>query len=395
MTIAHKIHPELKKKLYGIGLSYLMILSGIFFLLTFFYPEMATTKWLAISGLLFIYQFGEIFRFIHLNKNPGSGKLYTRLGAGTMLTLSRGIIIALLGGFILLQPEHPNSLQWIIALSYTFAAISDRFDGYLARIKEHTTIMGRELDMRIDALGILTITLLVWRFGQVDVWYLLVGFSYYIFSAIGWYRAKRGMANYSLSESKHRRVLAGMQMGFLAASLWPIFNPPATTLVSLVFGIPLLITFLRDGFVMSGIIVPGKGIYSSLYDLADKLFFNLLIPGLRFLLILTFIFVMYRHTNVYEDLLYFISNSLNFDFFTYELVGITLSVSIAALGIGFLSRIAAVYFLLLMGITLSAGIQGLFPVLGILVASIVVVYGAGRYALWNPEDAILHRHDGE
>lgn len=292
--------------------------------------------------------------------------------------------------------QLPSSLIWIIALLYTFAALTDRFDGYLARINKHTTIFGREIDMRIDALGILLLSLLAWQFGKVGGWYILVGLSYYIFSGIGWIRRKRGIKSYPLSESKHRRLLAGMQMGFLAVCLWPILTPPATSLASIVFGVPLLVTFLRDLLVMTGKIHSKNAHYEQLYSAGENLFFQVMLPGLRMLLFIFFCYYVIGDTKFYNNFSEFLNTLSTPGLMNHSaLIDTSLVLSAGAITAGILARIAALYLLVNTGLLLSAGFVGSLPVIALLISSIIVVYGAGQYQIWNPEDAILHRKDGE
>ena len=387
----------LKYRLLYIGLFYLFGLILSWLILTYLYPNIHFLSWLFGGMLIQGYQFWDITRFLHLNRSENNPELYGELGLGTILTLFRGFLLSVIGGFIFITAELPSSLMWIIALLYTFAALTDRFDGYLARINKHTTIFGREIDMRIDALGILILSLLAWLYGKVGVWYILVGLSYYIFAVVGWIRQRKEVKSYPLSDSKHRRVLAGMQMGFLAVSLWPIFTPAATSLVAFVFGIPLLVTFLRDLLVMTGKIHPRKGLYANLYSVGERLFFQVMIPGFRVLLFVFFCYYVMWDTNFYNNFsqLIIIELSSSGSLEHSELIEISVMLSVGAIITGVLARVSALYLLLLTGTGLSIGFVGSLPVVVLLVSSIIVVYGAGKYNIWNPEDAILHRKDGE
>jgi CDP-diacylglycerol--glycerol-3-phosphate 3-phosphatidyltransferase len=237
---------------------------------------------------------------------------------------------------------------------------------------------------------------LAWQFGKIGGWYILVGLSYYIFAVTTWIRQKKRLKTYPLSESKHRRVLAGMQMGFLAVCLWPIFTPPATSLAAIVFGVPLLVTFFRDFLVMAGKINPERSLYKDLYSVGEKLFLQGLLPVLRVLLFIFFCYYVLWDTTFYNNFSHFMSKILLPEFMKHsQFIELSMVLSVGAITAGLLARIAALYLLLLTAIVLSAGFTGLLPVIALIISALIVIYGAGKYNIWNPEDAILQRKDGE
>ncbi|MBD3274538.1 MAG: hypothetical protein GF372_04470 [Candidatus Marinimicrobia bacterium] len=386
----------LKYRLLYISAFFVIGLIISWFLLKHLYPGIHFLNWFFAGLFIQAYQVWEISRFLHLNRSENNAEIYNELGAGTVLTLFRGFLLSIVGGFVFIAAELPLTLIYSIALLYTFAALSDRVDGYLARIKNHTTVFGREIDMRLDALGILLLSVLAWQFGKIGGWYILVGLSYYIFAATTWIRQKKRLKTYPLSESRHRRVLAGMQMGLLAVCIWPIFTPPATSLAAIVFGVPLLVTFFRDFLVMTGKIHLENSLYANLYSVGERLFFNGIIPGLRVLLFIFFCYYVFWDTNFYHNFSHFMHKMPLPEFIRHsQFVELSMLFSVGAITAGLLARVAALYILLLTAIFLSAGFTEPLLVIALIISASIVIYGAGKHNIWNPEDAILQRKDGE
>ena len=147
---------------------------------------------------------------------------YTRLGAGTRVTLVRGLLIAATAGFLPTagMPVGP-ALAYAPAVFYTLAALGDALDGYIARRQRHTTQLGRELDTALDALGLLVAPLLAVLTGKLHASYLLASAAYYLFQWGVHRRRQRGLPVYPLPPSRWRRHIAGWQMGLVATVLWP------------------------------------------------------------------------------------------------------------------------------------------------------------------------------
>ena len=75
----------------------------------------------------------------------------------------------------LLLPSPPEPLAWIIALLYTAASIADWIDGYAARRVDQVTVLGQQLDIEFDGLGVAVVSLLAVRYGQLPIWFLSIG----------------------------------------------------------------------------------------------------------------------------------------------------------------------------------------------------------------------------
>jgi CDP-diacylglycerol--glycerol-3-phosphate 3-phosphatidyltransferase len=232
-----------------------LVLAGGFSFLVSTWPGNAAgryaVRWLALSAVVLSYQLWVLWRGLPANHRFSEPDLLPDLGPGNSLTLARGVLVACLAGFLLLPPP-PGWLAWIPAILYFLADVSDLLDGYLARRSHHVTRLGEMLDMSFDGLGVLVAALLALRYGQVPAWYLSIALARYLFLGGLWLRRRRGLPVYDLPPSISRRLFAGLQMGFIAFVLLPVFSPPSTFIAAGLFAIPFLVGFLRDWLLVSG-----------------------------------------------------------------------------------------------------------------------------------------------
>lgn len=206
-------------------------------------------RWLALSIPVLAYELALLWRY--LPRNRAGERLLPSLGPGTLLTIARGILIAFLAGFLLL-PQPTESLVWLPAALYGTAALADYADGTVARLADHVTTLGARLDTEFDALGILIAPLLAVLYGQLPVWYLTVSVARYLFVAGRWLRRRRGLPVSDLPPRRSRRVLAGLQMAFVALALSPAVGTPLTTAGAALVAAPFVAGFVRDWLHVSG-----------------------------------------------------------------------------------------------------------------------------------------------
>ena len=226
------------------GVCLLLLVSGAITLFPTWAPE-HTLRWSIIASLAIIYLLVVFWRNLGANHRRSETQLLPALGWGNLMTLFRGLMIAGLLGF-LFSPAPQGWLVWAPGVLYTLVCLADFLDGYLARVTNHVTRLGEALDMSFDGVGVLGAVLLAIQYGQLPAWYITVGMARYLFLAGMWLRQRGGKVNYPLPPSIRRRGLAGLQMGFLAVMLWPIFSPPGTYIAAALFGLPFLISFLFD-----------------------------------------------------------------------------------------------------------------------------------------------------
>ena len=82
-----------------------------------------------------------------------------------ILTLSRVAVIPLFVGLFFLETATGQWIAWVV---FTFAAITDFFDGYLARARGQLSAFGTFLDPVADKLLVASALLMMVGFGQID-----------------------------------------------------------------------------------------------------------------------------------------------------------------------------------------------------------------------------------
>ncbi len=349
-------------------------------------------RWFLGAAIIWGYVLRTLWRFLEVNKHPDNPHLHIVFGIGTQVTLFRGFLLAALGGCILL-PQLTVLGGWIPALLYLIAALSDGVDGYLARKYNHVTILGEQIDMRLDALGILLASALGVHYGQLQPWYLLVGFSYYLFTLGQHLQKLSGRQVWALLPRRSRSVLAGLQMGFLSVILWPIFSPPATTLAAYIFGIPLLVTFVRDYLIMTGRLSIRASGYPQWEQTLNNVGRTFLLPVVRLMLPLTIVIAIITDRNLTEQFTRIVADSQFPGFFlTAEITPIISVILLVCVLSGILPRISALLFagMLAAFLTISITPNSTGAVL-FLLSLVPVIFGGGRLCLFPWEERILYR----
>ena len=163
---------------------------------------------------------------------PTIPPLRPRLSPGwarpTGLPLGRGLLLAVLAGFLLL-PRPSGALAWAPAILYTVAIAADLLDGALARLTGRVTGWARRWTWSstawacwsaVGAGGALRAVAVAlsqrgrWRATSLWPGLCVAGAA--------------GPPHAALTPSTFRRIAAGLQMAFISVILWPLFGPPAT-----------------------------------------------------------------------------------------------------------------------------------------------------------------------
>lgn len=210
-------------------------------------------RWLLLALPGWVYVLWQYHRRLHLNYNTLNNEWLTTLGLGNRITLLRGLLIAATAGFLAtIGLQTSPLLPYLPAIFYTAAALGDVIDGYIARQRQQTTELGKELDTTLDALGLLIAPLLAVLVGKLHASYLLVSVAYYLFQWGLLWRRRFDKPVYPLPPSRLRRQLAGYQMGLVATVLWPPLPALLTKPVGILFMLPMLAGFIRDWLTVSG-----------------------------------------------------------------------------------------------------------------------------------------------
>jgi phosphatidylglycerophosphate synthase len=337
---------------------------------------LAAGQWLLQSGLVWGFVCHFCRQRLHLNRASSEASPYRNLGWGNRITLLRGGMIALTGGFLFPQSEAAYAL-WLPALCYTLAALLDRLDGYAARHTQQTSLLGTELDITFDALGLVIAPLLAISLGKIHASYLLLSMAYYLYQWALQHRQLQGLPLYPLADNPLRRTLAGFQMGFIALALWPLLNPEFTKIAGMAFMLPVLF-----GFSVDWLQVCGKLPLQISTDL-EKFSENIFQPGLRLLSVLLLLAALPN-----PGFLDLSETGLE----TSQAIALVLSAGLMLFG--FAGRLGALLLLMLLGWD-GTPLQHNFMDNVLIFATVwLLLLGTGRYSLWHCGDAWLKRYDG-
>jgi CDP-diacylglycerol--glycerol-3-phosphate 3-phosphatidyltransferase len=200
---------------------------------------------LSLAGSLPVWAWcsWHLYRGLPGNRRNGEVDLLPGLGAPTRITMLRGVLVATVAGFL--------RVPAVAAPTYTAAAILDAVDGRAARRTKRETILGSNLDMEVDAAGILVASVSGIVLGKLPLAYAAIGLARYVFVLGSAVRRRRGRPLRDLDPSRLRRLLAGFQMGFLATALWPQVPDAVSTAAAYPFGAASLLMFARDWLYVS------------------------------------------------------------------------------------------------------------------------------------------------
>ncbi|MHA7878600.1 MAG: CDP-alcohol phosphatidyltransferase family protein [Saccharospirillum sp.] len=234
--------------LWGSGLLVLLVLVGMPLL-----EPMSLLAGLVVSLASWGFVIWQCDRRRHRNHSPDGSRHFVHLGYGNLVSLLRGWLIAASAGCLpLVMTKSDPSLVYLVAALYTLAALGDGLDGYLARRQQQTTQLGAELDTVLDAFGLVVAPVLAITLGKLHESYLVVSIAYYLFQAGIRWRQYRQRPVYPLPPSRLRRILAGLQMAWVAIALWPPVTANLAQVAGAVVMTPLLIGFCRDWLYVSG-----------------------------------------------------------------------------------------------------------------------------------------------
>ena len=157
------------------------------------------------------------------------------------VTAVRALLVAVLAGLILVAPAPP--VAWTAVIAATIAAVLDGVDGWLARRKSMVTAVGARFDTEVDALLILVLAILAWRWSKAGWWVLMSGLLRYLFVAAGWLWAWTGGP---LTPTRRGRVICVVQIVALIVAVAPIIPPPLSAAAAAAGLLVLACSFLVD-----------------------------------------------------------------------------------------------------------------------------------------------------
>ncbi|MFO7709616.1 MAG: CDP-alcohol phosphatidyltransferase family protein [Desulfobacterales bacterium] len=335
------------------------------------------------TAAVMLYLWVRTDRMLELNRPPGASSLRPRLGAANTLTLVRGALIAVLGGFLFqpaLDPAGPSGwAAWAPGGLYLAAAALDAFDGAIARATGGETRLGERLDGEIDALGLLVASALAVWLGRAPVAFLVAGFGYYVVqAAVGLRRRLRRPIARVLPRTA-ARVTAGCAMGFTVAILIPVFAAPDLVPAALAITTALTVGFALDWMVVCGRAAPEGRLLNRHTARVQQTIERWLPIALRAGVTAGVGLLLARYGGSSPG---------------HPLSGIeqgVLAGGAVMTTLGIATRLASVALSLAVagiaaGLTANAG-WGLTAVC----AAALIVTGAGRPRLWEPEEPLFHK----
>lgn len=323
------------------------------------------------------------------------GAILQRLGPGNTLSLLRAWLLAALSGFLLIDAQS-GSRAWLPMALYTTSDIADYVDGYLARRSGTASLLGEQLDLELDALGLLIAVSLAVRYGKLGVVFLPIAFARYAYALLIALRTRCRRPVYDLPASLSRRPIAGITMGFVSATLWPIVDRPEATLIGGLVMTAFAASFLRDGAVVAGWIDPSSPLYRQGRAVARRLLLLWLPLGLRIGLAL---FVFSEVPTLWEPSSALLTglSALGFhqSLATARVFALLTAVLSTLIVLGIAGRFAAFGLVFPLALTIAAA--GLQPRrgAGILLVVALMMLGTGSFSLWQPSDRIFRRRAGE
>jgi len=310
------------------------------------------------------------------------------------LTLLRGLLIAPLAGLLFLPPLA-GAKAWLPAVLYTGAAIADKFDGYLARRAGLATPLGEALDLEFDGLGMLLAVATAIHVGHLPLVFVAVGlarYSFVIWKAL-WSRMRGGARE--IPTSMTRRAIAGLEMGFMSAALWPIIPPELATLTGWIFAVPFFLSFGRDAAVVAGWIDVASPAYRVWRARLLHAATHWAPPLLRVGLLFVWGPVTVARLSGLQAWAASLANAGVANSMTLGVLSaLVQAMALVAVAIGLLGRSAALLLVLVNGLLMVA--LGVTPagLTGFGLASAVLILGTGPLSAWSPEGEWLGRRRG-
>ncbi|MEI8131931.1 MAG: CDP-alcohol phosphatidyltransferase family protein [Leptolinea sp.] len=319
---------------------------------------------LGLGGFFFV----SLWKDIPLNRSVSYGMLYPTLGLANHISIFRGLLITVLAGFVFL-PIDGGWLEWAPGILFLTISLLDFADGAAARFTGRFSLLGEQLDMRLDGAGVLFGSIILIMIGKAPIYFVVVGLVRYLYVFGQFALLKTGKPVFPLPSNPYRRALAGTMMGFISITLFPIFSPVVTSVAAILFLIPFLIGFWQDWLYTSGVISPDQGIKLPVglpYDLFPDL-----------IRIAAGCFLIFSPA--------FPTDISNFSGFMFSLLTI----------MGLFPRVSVLGLLLFTGNLLSH--QGSDPMLwaALFFASASFFLGGGRFAIWSPENWLIYHRVGD
>jgi phosphatidylglycerophosphate synthase len=150
----------------------------------------------------------------------GANHPFSQFGPGNQITTARAMLVALVASLIG-EPGLRHAAASAAGASLVVVAL-DGVDGWLARRSNMASHFGARFDMEVDALLILVLSILAWRYGKAGGWVVLSGALRYAFVGAGWFVPRIRLP---LPPSRRRQSICVLQVVGLSLVVMPLTPP--------------------------------------------------------------------------------------------------------------------------------------------------------------------------
>ncbi len=176
-----------------------------------------------------------------VSRIDASNHPFDTVGAANQVTMARAVFVALLAALV--GQRGDPMIAGAAAAAAATVTLMDGVDGWLARRSRVSSVFGARFDMEVDALLILVLSVLAWRYEKAGAWVLMSGLFRYLFVIAGW--LWRWMER-PLEPSRRRQTVCVVQVVALIAAVEPFVPPPSSGIVAAAALIALAGSFAVD-----------------------------------------------------------------------------------------------------------------------------------------------------
>jgi phosphatidylglycerophosphate synthase len=157
---------------------------------------------------------------------------FPRFGPANTITTLRLAFVAMLAAT--LGESYSTTLAWSVTAITVGVTVFDGVDGWIARRSGLGSAFGARFDMETDALLLMVLAVLAWRWDRAGVWVIACGLMRYVFVAAGWVWR---WIEQPLPPSLRRKTVCVVQivtLGVIVAPIIPHWLSVAAAAVTLV-----------------------------------------------------------------------------------------------------------------------------------------------------------------
>ena len=204
--------------------------------------KLAASDWRFVVIALCVYAGVAGVALAGLDAHP-----HVRLGWANMITSIRAGLTALIAAALVefqrFAPGGDVVLTWALIAVVVLALALDGVDGAAARYQGTNSSFGERFDMEVDALMVLTLSVLAFASGKAGVFVILLGAMRYVYVAI--HALFPGLSK-ELKPSIARKAICVFQIVALCTMMMPVIEPPFSSNIAWVALVLLSASFARD-----------------------------------------------------------------------------------------------------------------------------------------------------